>query len=140
MAIAPITSIQDARLLGIPAACMAAFPEPPDVPGAEQVQPLLRQRNTAEDDQIEAIDAEIIRACLALPIPCWSDAWDGSDYSGRPVHEWLRGLMHYADLSGSQVGQLVGVDSRTVRRWTAAQYQLPYAVWYTLLAKTRAIK
>ena len=140
MAITPITSIHDARLLGIPTACMAAYPAQADVPGAEQILPLLRERNAADEDQINAIDAEIIRTCLALPLPEWSADWDGRDYTGRPAHEWLRGLMHYAGLSGAQVGQLAGVDSRTVRRWTAAQYQLPYAAWYTLLAKTRVIE
>lgn len=63
------------------------------------------------------------------------------DYlAGKSQQEALRDLMQEHDLTGAQVSALVGVDGRTVRRWLAPDDQaghreMPYAVWYTLLAK-----
>lgn len=63
------------------------------------------------------------------------------DYlDGKSQQEALRDLMQEHDLTGAQVGALVGVDGRTVRRWLAPDDQdghraMPYAVWFTLIAK-----
>lgn len=53
-----------------------------------------------------------------------------------PTPEQIRKLLKAAGLSGSRAGALVGVDGRTVRRWTGGQTPMPSAAWELLLIKT----
>lgn len=46
----------------------------------------------------------------------------------------IRALLTFAGFTGSQVGSLVGVDSRTVRRWTGGERKISYAVWAILVS------
>lgn len=63
------------------------------------------------------------------------------DYlGGKSQQEALRAIMQEHNLTGAQVGEMVGVDGRTVRRWLAPENQdghraMPYAVWFTLISK-----
>lgn len=54
------------------------------------------------------------------------------DYQA-PTTEELRGLMKDCGWTGAKVGALVGVDSRTVRRWTGGERPIPYSAWRLLL-------
>lgn len=61
-------------------------------------------------------------------------------FGGRTQQEALRELMQEHGLSGAQVGALVGVNGRTIRRWLAPDDQtghrsMSYAAWFTLLSK-----
>lgn len=63
----------------------------------------------------------------------------------QPTPDELRFIIDYANtvesakkLTGSELGNLVGVDARTVRRWTAPidaknHRDIPYAAWRLLL-------
>lgn len=53
-----------------------------------------------------------------------------------PTPNDLRAVMQRARLTGSQVGDLVGVDSRTVRKWTGGERAMPYSAWRLLLLET----
>lgn len=61
----------------------------------------------------------------------------------RPFVEWtvpsaeeVRIAMKLADLTGSGLAALVGVqNSRTIRRWTGGDVEIPYAAWAILSHK-----
>lgn len=49
----------------------------------------------------------------------------------------LRAFLTAHKLSGSEAGELLGTDGRTIRRWTAeasaaGARDMPYTAWYTL--------
>ena len=53
----------------------------------------------------------------------------------------LRGLLLRHQLTGSMAGRLLGVDSRTVRRWTSpsgniSHRDMPDSAWWLLLILT----
>jgi DNA-binding transcriptional regulator YiaG len=50
----------------------------------------------------------------------------------QPSPEEIRALLKKYELTGSRAGQLVGVGSRAVRRWTGGERPMPWAAW-TLL-------
>lgn len=56
-----------------------------------------------------------------------------------PTVEELKVLVRFSGLSGSQIGNTLGVSSRTVRKWLGGESQIPYAAWallvYILLEK-----
>ncbi|OEE79315.1 transcriptional regulator [Vibrio ordalii FF-167] len=54
----------------------------------------------------------------------------------QPDAEEIRKLLKFAELSGSEVGKLVGVSSRTVRKWVGGQSPIPYAAWALLIEIT----
>lgn len=39
-------------------------------------------------------------------------------------------------LTGEAAGELLGVDSRTIRRWTGGESAMPYSAWYCLVHKS----
>lgn len=41
----------------------------------------------------------------------------------------IRQLIKLINLSGSELGKLVGVSSRTVRKWVAGEVSIPFAAW-----------
>ena len=57
-----------------------------------------------------------------------------------PFSEWtppntneIRSAMKMASLTGSAFANMVGVkNSRTVRRWTGGEVEIPYAAWAIL--------
>ena len=56
----------------------------------------------------------------------------------------LRAVLTRHTLTGSQAGQLLGVDSRTIRKWTAAttidnHRDMPNSAWWLLLILTGEI-
>lgn len=56
-----------------------------------------------------------------------------------PTAEEVRIAMKLANLTGSELAALVGVkNSRTVRRWTGGDVEIPYAVWAILCYKAGA--
>ena len=57
----------------------------------------------------------------------FSDGWE------QPSKEEIRMLLKDNDLTGAQAGMLVGVNSRTVRKWTGGERGIPYAAWRLLL-------
>lgn len=58
----------------------------------------------------------------------------------KPFAEWeppttdeIRTAMKIAGVTGSELAQLVGVqNSRTVRRWTGGDLEIPYSAWAIL--------
>lgn len=53
----------------------------------------------------------------------------------------LRGLLARHTLTGSQAGRLLGVDGRTIRKWTAGNSvsthrDMPQSAWWLLLILT----
>lgn len=53
----------------------------------------------------------------------------------------LRGLLTSHKLTGSQAGRLLGVDGRTIRKWTAGDTvsthrDMPQSAWWLLLLLT----
>ena len=50
-----------------------------------------------------------------------------------PTFEELRVVMKSQGWTGAKVAALVGVDSRTVRRWTGNERPVPYSAWRLLL-------
>ncbi|MND98233.1 hypothetical protein D3C80_905740 [compost metagenome] len=51
-----------------------------------------------------------------------------------PEAEEIHALLSFAGLSGSEVGSLVGVDSRTVRRWIGGNRKISYSAWAILVS------
>lgn len=56
-----------------------------------------------------------------------------------PTPEELRAIMRSLDLTGAGAGTLVGVDSRTVRRWLGGDRRMPYQALFTLLNRSHGI-
>lgn len=53
-----------------------------------------------------------------------------------PTGNEIRSAMKIAGLTGSQLALLVGIkNSRTIRRWTGEEVEIPYAVWAILCHK-----
>ncbi|MDY0164303.1 hypothetical protein [Desulfobotulus sp.] len=139
-----ITSIRDARLLGIPEKIMAALPSTVDIPGADEIRPLILQRNECPDEEVEAIDRQIVKICLSIPLPSAHEwlAMDRRDYAGRTIQEHLRGVLHFAGLTGGAAAEIIGIDARTFRRYIQPDDQqghkpMPYPAWFTLLTHVR---
>lgn len=44
----------------------------------------------------------------------------------------LRAFLSANELTGSEAGALIDVNSRTMRRWTGGQSAMPYSAWYAL--------
>ena len=49
-----------------------------------------------------------------------------------PTPTELRLLLSRNGLSGSAAGRLLGVNSRTVRKWTGGTSEMPWAAWALL--------
>lgn len=47
--------------------------------------------------------------------------------------ERLRAFMSDCGLTGTQAGALIGVDGRTIRRWTGGEREMPYSAWHCLV-------
>jgi DNA-binding XRE family transcriptional regulator len=60
---------------------------------------------------------------------------DGSGFSA-PDPRKLRAVMKRHGLTGSEVANIVGVNSRTLRKWTGGERQMPDAAWRLLLVVT----
>lgn len=58
--------------------------------------------------------------------------YDSGHYQ-PPTAADVRKLLASQRWTGSQAGEIAGVDSRTVRRWTGGDFQIPYAAWRLLL-------
>lgn len=61
-----------------------------------------------------------------------------------PSAEELREFLKSHGLTGSAAARLVGVDSRTIRRWTASETApskraMPWSAWALLRLRTSAI-
>ena len=56
-----------------------------------------------------------------------------------PTGAEARALLKALGLTGAAAGALVGVDSRTVRRWTGGERPMPFASLYTLCGRQARI-
>lgn len=63
-----------------------------------------------------------------VSIAPYSEGWQA------PSTDEIRALLALANLSGSKAGALVGVDGRTVRRWTGGNSTIPFACWALLVS------
>lgn len=57
-----------------------------------------------------------------------------------PTPQQLRALLSSLELTGSQAGRIVGVDGRTIRRWTGGERPIPFASLYTLVHQATGIE
>ena len=51
----------------------------------------------------------------------------------RPLPTEIKSALSAARLSGAKAGRLLGVNDRTVRKWTGGEQKMPYAAWRLLL-------
>ena len=51
----------------------------------------------------------------------------------KPSKEHLRELLRSLSLTGKAAAAIVGVNARTIRRWTGGERPTPYASWRLLL-------
>lgn len=50
-----------------------------------------------------------------------------------PKPDEVRALLRKAGWTGSQAAAVVGVDGRTIRKWTGGEREIPYSAWRLLL-------
>ena len=53
--------------------------------------------------------------------------------NSKPTVEKLRALMKEKGLTGAKAAEIVGVNSRTIRKWTGGERAIPEAAWRLLL-------
>ena len=51
----------------------------------------------------------------------------------RPSPADIKSALSAGGLSGAKAGRLLGVNDRTVRKWTGGEQKMPYAAWRLLL-------
>lgn len=68
------------------------------------------------------------RAWLPIPPP--------GSWQHDPVR--LRDFLRERGLTGAEAGGLIGVDGRTIRRWTGGERAMPYSAWYCLVHRSLA--
>ncbi len=71
--------------------------------------------------------AEIRQACL---VPFEDPTYE------PPTPEEVREAIRRAGYTGAQVGALLGVTGRTVRKWVGGERAIPYSAWRLLLVET----
>lgn len=82
-------------------------------------------------DPPRSMTADQVRQELALDRPGLFEPY-ARDWT-PPTAAEFRELLRVADLSGSEAGMLVGVDSRKIRKWAGDEKaDIPYAVWRLL--------
>ena len=82
-------------------------------------------------DPPRSMTADQVRQELALDRPGLFEPY-ARDWP-PPTAAEFRELLRVADLSGSEAGMLVGVDSRKIRKWAGDEKaDIPYAVWRLL--------
>ena len=52
-----------------------------------------------------------------------------------PTTDEIRALLRLGELSGSAAGLLLGVNGRTIRKWTGGEREIPYAAWRLLIVE-----
>ncbi|MFK7885937.1 MAG: methyltransferase domain-containing protein [Gammaproteobacteria bacterium] len=57
--------------------------------------------------------------------------FDDPDYAA-PTPEDIRGALKALELSGAEAAALLGVDSRTIRKWTGGERAIPFSAWRLL--------
>ena len=50
-----------------------------------------------------------------------------------PSSDEIRALLKSQGWTGARAAAIVGVDSRTIRRWTGGESPIPYSCWRLLL-------
>ena len=51
----------------------------------------------------------------------------------KPTTDEIRAVLRMGNLTGSAAGRLLGVNGRTVRKWTGGESDMPYSAWRLLL-------
>ncbi len=77
-----------------------------------------------QQQQIAAFDAGLTPATL---LSASSGLWQ------QPSGADVRIVLSMANLSGSDAGALVNVNSRTIRKWTGDDQKIPFAAWALLV-------
>ena len=106
-----------------------------DVPDFLEAMRLALRLDAAQlevpGDPPRSMTADQVRQELALDRPGLFEPY-ARDWT-PPTAAEFRELLRVADLSGSEAGMLVGVDSRKIRKWASAEKaDMPYAVWRLL--------
>lgn len=62
----------------------------------------------------------------------------GENYT-TPTKNEVREILKELEMTGLKCGEFVGVNSRTVRRWTGGDCKIPYSAWRMLILKAGKI-
>lgn len=65
---------------------------------------------------------------------CYGSAGEQSPDWEQPTADEVRALLTYAELTGSKAGALIGVNGRTIRKYTGGERAIPFAAWVLLCA------
>lgn len=57
-----------------------------------------------------------------------------------PSPNEVKAALAVAGLTGEQAANLIGVDLRTIRRWTSGERHMPYPAWRLLLLETGIVR
>ncbi|NOH56172.1 helix-turn-helix domain-containing protein [Vibrio coralliilyticus] len=58
----------------------------------------------------------------------------------QPLPDEIRNLIKVMNYSGADVGRLVGVSSRTVRKWVGGESPIPFSAWAILVEQATGEK
>ncbi len=59
----------------------------------------------------------------------------GDPAYANPTPDEIRQVLKAGDLTGSRAGTLVGVNGRTIRKWTGGEQKISYSAWRMLLQR-----
>ena len=84
---------------------------------------ILKRRNILDDSSRRAGEYTVPSAAGVMFV----------SENSKPTVEKLRALMKQKGLTGAKAAEIVGVNSRTIRKWTGGERAIPEAAWRLLL-------
>ncbi len=58
----------------------------------------------------------------------------------QPHSDEIKHVLNFMNYSGSKAGKLVGVSSRTIRKWIGGESPIPFAAWAILIESAIGLK
>ena len=86
-------------------------------------QEIVKRRNIFEDSERHAAEYQRHSGAGIMFV----------SENSKPTAERLRALMKQKGLTGAMAAEIVGVNSRTIRKWTGGERAIPEAAWRLLL-------
>jgi len=86
---------------------------------------LILWGSIVETHAVYGVSGTIRSDCLRR----FSDEW------AEPTGDEIKAALSMAGWTGVELSRRVGVDPRTVRRWTGDEKSMPYAAWCVLCAQ-----
>ena len=84
---------------------------------------ILRQRNILDESNRRTGEYAVSSAAGIMFV----------SENSKPTADGLRALMKQKGLTGARAAEIVGVNSRTIRKWTGGERAIPEAAWRLLL-------